>query len=108
QLAYRHNGSTTALTGTLTPATVSGITDKVVCANTAGTAITIEGNSVTCATLSATALTAGDWIETIGGAADGTSNRMSIAATWAENCYEEFLSYCRIVSVFGHNICPDL
>jgi hypothetical protein len=85
QLGYRHNGSTTAITPTLTPATVTGITDHVACANSGGTAITIEGNSVTCSTLTNAALTAGDFIETIGGTADGTSKRMSIAMTFIPN-----------------------
>jgi hypothetical protein len=85
QLGYRHNGSTTAITPTLTPASVSGITDHVACANAGGTAITVEGNSVTCSTLTNTSLTAGDFIETIGGAADGTSKRMSIAMTFTPN-----------------------
>jgi hypothetical protein len=85
QLGYRHNGATAAITPTLTPASVSGITDHVACANAGGTAITIEGNSVTCSTLSNSALTAGDFIETVGGAADGTTKRMSIAMTFAPN-----------------------
>jgi hypothetical protein len=85
QLGYRHNGSTTAITPTLTPASVTGVTDHVACANAGGTAITIEGNGVTCSTLTNTSLTAGDFIETIGGAADGTSKRMSIAMTFTLN-----------------------
>lgn len=84
ELGYRHSGSTTALTGLLTPATVGGITYPVVCANVAGTAQVIEGVSVTCGTLSNTALTAGDYIETIGGAADGTSEAMSIAVIFSQ------------------------
>ena len=78
QVGYRHNGSTTAISPVLTPATVSGITDQVACANAGGTAITLQGHSVTCSTLSNTALTAGDAIETIGGAADSTSKKMSV------------------------------
>jgi hypothetical protein len=78
QVGYRNNGSTTAISPVLTPATVSGITDPVACANTGGTAITLQGHSVTCSTLSNTALTAGDAIETIGGAADTTSKKMSV------------------------------
>jgi hypothetical protein len=85
QVGYRHNGSTTAISPTLTPASVSGITDHVACANASGTATTIEGNSVTCSTLSNAALTLGDFIETIGGAADGTSKRMSVAVTYTVN-----------------------
>lgn len=82
---YRHNGSTTAISPTLTPASVTGITDHIACANAGGTSITIEGNSVTCSTLTNTALTAGDFVETIGGAADGTSKLMSISMTFAPN-----------------------
>jgi len=85
QLGYRHNGSTTAISPTLTPASVTGITDHIACANAGGTSITIEGNSVTCSTLTNTALTAGDFVETIGGAADGTSKRMSISMTFTPN-----------------------
>ena len=85
QLGYRHNGATTAITGTLTPASVSGITDHVACANAGGTAITVEGNSVTCSTLSNSALTLGDFIETTGGTADGTTKRLSIAVTFSLN-----------------------
>ncbi len=85
QLGYRHNGSTTAITGALTPATVSGVTDHVACANAGGTAIIIEGNSVTCAALSNSALTLGDFIETTGGAADGITKRLSIAVTLSLN-----------------------
>jgi hypothetical protein len=85
ELGYRHNGSTTAITPTLTPATVSGITDHVACANAGGTAITVEGNSVTCSSLTNSALAAGDFIETIGGAADGTTKRMSISMTFTPN-----------------------
>src|SRR5262249_17789018 len=33
QVGYRHNGSTTAISPTLTPASVAGITDHVACAN---------------------------------------------------------------------------
>ena len=69
----------------LTPASVTGITDHIACANAGGTSITIEGNSVTCSTLTNTALTAGDFVETIGGAADGTSKLMSISMTFAPN-----------------------
>ena len=50
QVGYRHNGSTTAFTPTLTPASVTGITDHVACANAGGTVITVEGHNVTCAT----------------------------------------------------------
>ena len=85
QVGYRHNGSTTAITGTLTPATVSGVTDHVACANAGGTAITVEGNSVTCSVLSNSALTSGDFIETTGGAADGTTKRLSIAVAFSVN-----------------------
>lgn len=85
QIGYRHNGSTTAISPTLTPAAVTGITDHVACANAGGTAISIEGNNVTCSTLSNTALALGDFVETIGGAADGTSKRMSIALTYTVN-----------------------
>lgn len=82
EVAYRHNGSTTVVASTLTPGTVSGITDKVACSNTAGTAITIEGHSVTCSTLTNTSLASGDYIETIAGTADGTTKRLSIAVVW--------------------------
>lgn len=85
QIGYRHNGATTAISPTLAPASVTGITDHVACANVGGTAITIEGNSVTCSSLSNTALTLGDFVETIGGSADGTSKRMSIALTYTVN-----------------------
>lgn len=85
QVGYRNNGSTTAISPVLTPATVSGITDKVACANVGGTTLTIQGNSVTCSTLTNTALAAGVWIETIGGAADATTKRMSIAVTITVN-----------------------
>ena len=85
QLGYRHNGSTTAITPTLTPASVSGVTDHVACANGSGAALTIEGNSVTCSTLTNTMLSAGDFVETIGGAADGTTKRMSITMTFTPN-----------------------
>lgn len=85
QLGYRHNGSTTAISPTLTPASVSGITDHVACANSTGTSITIEGNAVACSALTNTALVAGDFVETIGGAADGTSKRMSIVMTFTPN-----------------------
>lgn len=81
-IGYRHNGSTTALTPTLTPAAVVGITDPIACANAAGTAVTIEGHSVTCATLSNTALTQFDEIETIGGTADGTSAQMKVTVIY--------------------------
>lgn len=84
ELGYRHSGSTTDLTGVLTPTTVGGITYPVVCANVAGTAQVIEGVSVICGTLSNTALNAGDYIETIGGTADGTSEAMSIAVIFSQ------------------------
>ena len=85
QLGYRHNGSTTAISPTLTPATVAGITDHVACANSGGSAITIEGNSVTCSTLTNSTLNAGDFVETISGTADGTTKRMSITMTFIPN-----------------------
>jgi hypothetical protein len=85
QVGYRHNGSTAAISPALTPASVSGVTDHVACANGGGTAITVEDNSVTCSTLSNSALTSGDFIETIGGTADGTSKRMSVALTYSIN-----------------------
>jgi hypothetical protein len=83
QLAYRHSTggapTTTAYTSAvLTPATVSNITGTVACANAAGTAITVDGISVTCGTLATQTWTAGDSIETIGGAADGTTKRISV------------------------------
>lgn len=84
QLGYRHSGSTTAITGVLTPSAVGGITSPVVCANAGGTSQIIEGVSVTCGTLSNTAVTAGDYFETIGGAADGTSESMSIALIFTQ------------------------
>lgn len=84
QLGYRHNGVTTAITGVLTPAVVAGITDPVACANVAGTAITIEGHSVTCGTLTNTVLVQGDYIETIGGTADGTTERVSAALSFTQ------------------------
>lgn len=82
QLFYRHNGSTTAVSPLLTPATVSGITDKVACANAGGTAITIEGNSVTCSTLTNTVLTSGDEFEIGGGTADGITKRISLQVSF--------------------------
>lgn len=85
QLGYRHNGILTALSSVLTPAAVAGVTDPVACANLSGTALIIEGNSVTCGTLSNTALTAGDYIETMGGTADGTTTRVSAEVTFAPN-----------------------
>ncbi len=84
-LGYRHSGSTTAITPVLTPAAVGGVTDKVACANTAGTAVTIEGSTVTCSALTNTALAAGDWVETVGGTADGTSKRLSISLRYTVN-----------------------
>jgi hypothetical protein len=83
QFGYRHStgGSptTTAYTSAvMTPATVTNVTDTAVCANAAGTAIMVDGVSVTCGTLATQAWTAGDSIETIGGAADGTSTRLSV------------------------------
>ncbi len=65
ELGYRHSGSTTAITGVLTPTVVGGVTYPVVCANAAGTAQTIEGVSVTCGTLSNTAATAGDYFQSM-------------------------------------------
>jgi hypothetical protein len=82
QLGYRHNGAITQLTPVLTPATVGSITDKVACANVAGTAITVEGVAVTCSTLTNTVLTVGDFIEVTGGTADGTTKRLSAAVTF--------------------------
>jgi hypothetical protein len=79
QVGYRDSGSPTAITPTLTPAAVSGITDPVACANVGGTAVTLQGHSVTCSSLTNTALTAHDVIETIGGTADGTSKHMMVA-----------------------------
>ncbi|MGA8224001.1 MAG: hypothetical protein WB780_20295 [Candidatus Acidiferrales bacterium] len=83
QLAYRHSSggapTTTPYTAAvMTPATVSNITDQVVCSNAAGTAITVDGVSVTCGTLATQTWTAGDSIETIGGTADGMTKRLSI------------------------------
>jgi hypothetical protein len=78
QLSYLHNGTTTAISPVLTPATVSGINDKVACANAAGTSITIQGHSVTCSVLTNRTLTAGDEMQITGGAADGVSTRLSI------------------------------
>lgn len=84
QLGYRHNNATTTITGVLTPAVVAGVTYPVVCANVGGSSQTIEGVSVTCGVLTNTPLTGGDYIETIGGAADGTSEAMSIAVTFTQ------------------------
>lgn len=86
QVSSRHLSVATPIAGPVLPVSVGGIApDKVVCANSAGTAITIEGTSVTCGVLTNTALTAGDWIETTGGAADGTTKRISIAITYTPN-----------------------
>jgi len=83
QFAFRHStGSapfTTAYTSAvMTPATVTNLTDPVACANSAGTAITVDGVSVTCQTLSTQTWNAGDSLETVGGVADGTSTRLSV------------------------------
>jgi len=83
QLAYRHSTgaaptTTNYTSAALTPATVTNITDKVACANAAGTAITIDGISVTCSTLATQTWNAGDSIETVGGTADGTTKRLAI------------------------------
>jgi hypothetical protein len=86
QLAYRHSTTTTNYTsGVLTPATVTNIADKVVCANTGGTSITVDGVSVTCSTLASTSGTLGDSVETVGGTADGTTNRLIIFLTFTAN-----------------------
>ncbi len=82
QLGYRHLGTVTALTPVLTPAVVSGSTDPVACANAGGTSITLEGRSVTCGTLSSTAVTQYDEFETIGGVADGTSAQLKITVIY--------------------------
>jgi hypothetical protein len=67
-----NGGVCTALSATITPASVSGL--NVACVNAGGTAITIGGVSVTCGTLSATSLAIGDIIQTTAdGTADGTS-----------------------------------
>ena len=87
QLGYRHNGSTTAITGTLTPATVSGVTDHVACANAGGTAVTVEGKERAHARrFLNSALTLGDFLsKPPAGAADGTTKRLSIAVTLSLN-----------------------
>jgi hypothetical protein len=90
QLAYRHSSggaptTTNYTAAVLTPATVSNITDKVVCANTGGTAITVGGVSVTCSTLATGTWTQGDTIETVAGTADGTTKRMSIFVSTTVN-----------------------
>lgn len=83
QLAYRHSSggaptTTNYTSAVLTPAAVTNITDKVVCANAAGTAITVDGISVTCSTLATQTWTAGDSIESVGGTADATTKRLAI------------------------------
>jgi hypothetical protein len=85
QVGFRHGTTTTSLSGVLTPATVAGITDTVACANTGGTAMTITGVSVTCSILTNTTLAAGDVLETVGGAGDGTTVRQITHVTWTEN-----------------------
>jgi hypothetical protein len=85
QVGGRHNGAAYALSPLLTPATVIGVTDKVACANTDGSAIVVDGVNVTCSTLAATGMTSGDSLETIGGAADGTTKRLSVAVMMTGN-----------------------
>jgi hypothetical protein len=86
QLAYRHTGSTTNYTSAvMTPATVGGIADKVVCSNTGGTAINIDGVSVTCGTLAASTMTQGDSVESVGGTADATTKRLSVTMIYTTN-----------------------
>jgi hypothetical protein len=86
QLAYRHTGSTTNYTAAvMTPATVGGIADKVVCANAAGTAINIDGVAVTCSTLATQTMTQGDSAETVGGTADGTTKRLEVTMIYTTN-----------------------
>jgi hypothetical protein len=90
QLGYRHStGAAPVVTNytaaVLTPATVANITDKVACANAAGTAITVDGISVTCSTLATQTWNAGDSIETAGGTADATTKRLSIFVTYTVN-----------------------
>jgi collagen type VII alpha len=78
KFGYRHTAATTSYTSAvLTLAVVGGITDTVACANVAGTAITIDGVSVTCSTLATQTMTLGDSIITNGGAADGTTKRIA-------------------------------
>lgn len=76
--------ASTPITGVLTPTTVGGIPYPVVCANVGGTAQIIKGVSVTCGTLTSTTAIAGDYFETIGGTADGTSEAMSIAVIFSQ------------------------
>ena len=83
QLGYRHSSGgapvNTAFTGSvLTPATVSNITDTVACADAAGTAMTIDGVSVSCGALATQTWTAGDSLVTMGGTADGVTARLAL------------------------------
>jgi hypothetical protein len=85
RIGGRHNNTAYNISPVLTPATVAGITDKVACANTAGTPITIEGVSVTCTALTSTSMFAGDWIETVAGTADTVTKRLSTAVIMTGN-----------------------
>jgi hypothetical protein len=86
QLAYRHSGTTTAYTAAaLAPATVSGIADKVVCANATGSPVTIDGTVVICSTLATQTWNLGDSLETVSGATDSVTKRLAVFVTYTVN-----------------------
>lgn len=90
QLGYVHStgGAPTTTNYTaavMTPALVTNINGAVVCANAGGTAITLNGVSVTCGTLATQVWNAGDTLSVSGGVADGVTERMSIFITATVN-----------------------
>jgi hypothetical protein len=87
KVGYRHNNTLTSFSPscTNTLGTVSGINDVISVSGGYGwgSSGTVEGVTVSanCGITNYT-LTAGDWIETTAGTADGTTKRMTVAVTW--------------------------
>jgi hypothetical protein len=77
-MAKNHGGVLTDLSGSLATAASGGLA----CANAAGSGTGIDGTTSCSVALTATALAAGDWLETHSSATASTAKRMSISITY--------------------------
>lgn len=80
-VAKNHAGSLTDLSASLATAAVGALA----CANAAGSGTGIDGVTTCSVQITATALAAGDWLETHTSASASTAKRMSIAITYVVN-----------------------
>ena len=83
---FHTSGSvTTNLFGSTTTQAITASTGANTCSNAAGSGTGLDGTTTCSLAISTTAVAAGDWIDLSNGAADGTTQRVSVAITYTIN-----------------------